>query len=711
MTIEIASADDPRYGELLAVVEREEGHFLGERYDERGVKQIAVDVGATDYQQNAQIRIGRDFFTTALKEYNDWKEKWFRECVQNSVDGGAKNIEIFVDEREDGVYVSCEDDGRGMDQDVLLNKFLVLGGTTKVGAGGSTGGFGKAKELLVLPWLSWSVHTRDTIVDGSGIDYEVKVGPFRRGTKIAVVMPPDEATNAAAAEAFISKCYLPGVHFSVNGKTIRAGLRNGEEVNDFDGKALLFHNKKTESAKSLLLVRANGLYMFNIDVPGKVPGTLILEITRPSIEILTANRDGFRDNRLKWAVESFLYRLAADVVSALEKKKGHLKEVFRGTGRFEVTERDIMATMLESEGALLPDTKTLSSTQIDRIAEALEHADERDRWGISSEEEKELSFKASADTARAMLDDLKMAGPTQVEAAIAQLSWRPDFILMNQVDGFRVPSNLRPDKMSVRLRQLMTYWAELCRFVLIQLGSRQRYGVGIIISDKFAAAYVPHEGEDWLVLNPYKRKPDGTQSWDEFYTLTDKDDLAYLYAMAVHECTHIADGIDYHDESFSTAFTMNVAKTSGKLKQLTAIRKAVTKREAKDPDAKESPRREKASRGGTKVQMPPWAPRDLSFDDLVMETDDGQWIAIYKSPFDMLFYIRSREAAEARSGKYAAPVLINTRYQSKREIASKEENGVFEVSRRISRHDAERDAVHLLEEMRRYDYESYIRAQ
>jgi hypothetical protein len=204
-----------------------------------------------------------------------------------------------------------------------------------------------------------------------------------------------------------------------------------------------------------------------------------------------------------------------------------------------------------------------------------------------SSDELAPAFRANGDLARAMLDDLKMGGPTQVEAAIAQLSWTPDFYLINDIEDFKVPASLRPEKMAVRTKQLLTYWAELCRFVLIQLGSKEKYGVGFIISETTAAAHVHEDGEDWLVLNPFKKKPKPKKySWDEkiegeFYTLTDKDDLAWLYAAAVHECTHIADGIVYHDESFSTALTVNVAKTSGKLKQLGAIRKAVTKRSEK----------------------------------------------------------------------------------------------------------------------------------
>jgi hypothetical protein len=575
---------------LLALVEQKKATYLGQRYNERGVKQIAVEV-QTDASPNEQVRLPRDFFTTALSDYADWREKWFRECIQNSVDGGATRIDIVVDEKPDGVFVSCEDNGRGMDRDVLLNKFLVPGATTKTGVGGSTGGFGKAKELLVWAWLSWSVHTRDAIVDGSGTEYEVKDAPFLRGTKISVVMPLDQTTSAAAAQAFIGKCHLPGIRFTVNGTEAKAGLRKGEEIIDFDGKAILCHNKKAEGSYWGLLVRANGLYMFDTRITRGVPGALILELTKPSIDLLTANRDGFRDTGLRHSVEDFITVLAKDTTSALDKKKGLFRERFRGTGKFEVTTRELNAALLENEGTLLPESKTLSKEQVEKLVDLLDYVENKSEDGSSPSP----VFRANGDLAKAMLDDLTMKGPTHVEAAIAQLAWKPDFYLINEIEGFRIPRTLRPEKMATRTKQLITYWAELCRFVLIQLGSASTYGVGFIISETKAAAHVQEDGEDWLVLNPFKKRPRAKSSWEEgeageFYSLSDKDDLAWLYAAAVHECTHIADGFRQHDEYFSSAFTVNVAKTSGKLKQLTAIRKAVVARQQKRTEAAGEPK-------------------------------------------------------------------------------------------------------------------------
>jgi len=224
----IVHSGSAAYFPVMAMLEDGYARFRGEVYDERGrVVTIEITHPSTMQMREGEkrtITIGAQFFITALKDYNDWPIKWWREAVQNSVDGGGKNIALEAKTQEDGtMLVSCDDDGRGMDEDTIVNKFLVLGGTTKTGPSGAAGGFGKAKELLLLPWISWRVHSRDTVVEGAGIDYTVTKGPMRQGTRLDVVMPPDKCTTDAIALGFLQKCDLPGIRFTVNGLPARHG--------------------------------------------------------------------------------------------------------------------------------------------------------------------------------------------------------------------------------------------------------------------------------------------------------------------------------------------------------------------------------------------------------------------------------------------------------------------------------------------------------
>lgn len=588
--IYVARAQDPAYGGLEALAVEGHATYLGERHDPDGTKMIAVSVpGARDGEQapnmGGAIRIGREFFTTALRDYHDWKEKWWREAIQNSVDAGATDIDCRVEQVPEGFAISVSDDGRGMDEDTLLNKFLVLGGTTKT-RGDTRGGFGKAKELLVLPWLAWSIHTRDRKVVGAGLDYQVEPAPFRQGTEIRVVMPPDETTHESCALAFIEKCYLPDIRFTVNGTRHKARLAPGEELRSFEGKATLYYDKKGKN--NGLFVRTMGLFMFEMWVSDAVKGTLVVELTGSSVELLTANRDGIRDYELKRGIERYVNELAADVSSALKKKKGLIRKRFEGTGKFTgANEQDLRSAMLNHMEELQPAQQTkrglvLSEDQVSVLKGVVHELGAGEGSALVLEETVgALNMRTNAETAAAMLDSTVMPGPAAVEAAIKQLAWEPDFYLINDVEGFHVPKMFYPESLTPGVKKLAKAWAELCRFVLIQLGCATPFGVGFIFSHDAMAAYQQEDDEHWLLLNPFRdaaavgsAKPSKEALWG----LVTEDDVNQLYASAVHEVTHMADGVRYHDESFASALTRNFARCANKDRQVKAIIKSIKAR-------------------------------------------------------------------------------------------------------------------------------------
>ena len=555
----------------------EEGHakVLGEFYDNRG-RLVTVRVTSQPgvRVQNPEptkhmISIGPEFFITALKDYNDWPIKWWREAVQNAVDAGGMNIHLGSVKHEDGtVTVFCDDDGSGMDEDTILNKFLVLGATTKIGASGAAGGFGKAKELLLLPWIAWRIHSRDTLIQGAGIDYTLIRTAFRQGTRLEVVMPPDKTTDGAIALGFLQKCYLPNVNFTVNGVPARADLAGGNVIDSVPDKAEIYFIPANEQ-QSYLYVRARGLFMFSSYVGG-VPGFLIAELLAPSIDILTANRDGFRDRTVGYAIDRLAECIAKDNMSALRAGKGLIRQKFEGTGKFKA--RDRAAMLLERIGPYHSGPLSVSDAN-NIVATVGDYARQEE---MTARREAVTSLPSTS-VATAMLDQ-KFSGPNHLEAAIKQLVWEPDFYLMNDVDGWYVPKKFFPETMTPTVLKLAKVWAELCRYVLMQLGSDRRFGIGFIFSEVVAAAAVEEEDsrsgrvEPWLMLNPYK---DMSRRSTEMWRTTDAD-LKWLYAAAIHEATHIADRISYHDESFAAALTRNMAKCADgyrKIKQIaTGIR-------------------------------------------------------------------------------------------------------------------------------------------
>lgn len=590
-----APDDSQAYGQLLGMTVLGDAQLLGRTQLEDGGHAIAITpISSHHAQPNVMgtISIGADFFATAKNDYADWREKWFREAIQNSVDAGATRVDIKISYLDPdrqviagtGVHgftaITVTDNGSGMDEDVLINKFLVLGGTGKK-AHGLVGGFGKAKELLLLPWVSWSVRTRDLRVHGHGIQYDVEPTPFEHGTTIEVVMAADDCTNVEAATSFIRKCFLPGVRFTVNDETIKAALKVGDKIRELPGQYEVFYEKKTRLADSAMLVRAHGIYMHERYLSSDVPGTVIVEITGRSVDVLNANRDGFRDYSIRNSLDALQNELASNTISALKKRGNLMRERFVGTGGF----RAALAAAVESIGNMNPEgwvkgkrlpalrLPALSPGQVDRLLDGLtsvgQIADDDDGSGIN--------LRPTAESVRAIAQT-PMLGPAHVEALTRQCAWTPDFFIVNEEEEFRVPVAFRPAKMSPSLRKLARFWAELCRFVLVQLNCGKEYGVGWIFSSAIAAHLREHD-MDWLLLNPATDMSRVLlHGRTEIYKLSDPDDVKMLYAAAVHEATHMADGITYHNESFTSALTRNFAITANRGREIEAIRRSVVAR-------------------------------------------------------------------------------------------------------------------------------------
>jgi len=565
-------SDDPHYFQVVAAVGDGRLTLLGERYDADGRRVLLVTdarprrggLDGLDEGDRRSITIGREFFTTALKDYKDWKIKWWREAIQNAVDAGAKHVALHVTPLPDqqAVHVVCDDDGDGMDEDTIINKFLVLGGTTKV-QGTTAGGFGKAKELLLLPWISWRLHSRSTLVEGSGIDYSTSSAPPRKGTWLEVLMPEDNATSEAAAIAFVQKSYLPDVRFTVNGTAVRAALVGKELLRSFPEGVDLYLTRAKEK-QSELYVRTKGLFMFERYV-GEVSGYLLADLTRSSVDLLTANRDGFRDWQVGVQIDQFVERLAKDTRSALEAKAGLIRQKFTGSGKF--VSRRLASEILEQIGPVREGESV--DVQKRDVVEMISRRREAD----DGPDAKPTALP-SRETTIALIDQ-KFTGPTHVEAAMQQLVWQPDFYVVNEVSGFRVPKKFFPATMTPGVLKLAKTWTELCRYVLMQLGSDARYGVGFLFSYDAAAAAVTEKSDEgtekWLMLNPFRNMNAVGAGGGKIWHATIDADLKWLYAAAIHECTHVADHISYHDESFSSAFTLNVAKCANGYRKIRQI--------------------------------------------------------------------------------------------------------------------------------------------
>lgn len=582
------------------------------------------------YQRNPRMGHDPRIFQAPLREYSNWREAWWREAIQNSVDAKARNIscEVIEDNETKDVRVIIEDDGTGMSRETLETKFLTYGGTGKEGTG-SVGGFGKAKELLLFPWKSWRLHTRNIVVNGCADYYEIEEAPMLHGTRLEVVMYPeyDKHTTDTQAISFINKCNIPQVNFTVNGKVIEAGLK-AKFIKDLGDDMSVYYDNKS-SMENYIYVRINGIFMFSEWISG-LRGAAIIEVSGSSVDIFAVSRDTIRDYNKRRIYQDFINSIIKDTMSGLRGGNLLRKRYIHGK-KFSSDRSERLAKSLSediiAEGQFSKpldkfNKATLDSEAILRLLEIFKNSYQK-RLPSGQGEVPVVSWEPSMgydlkpytgapgtspvdilmpipddlvlpdefsnvpaaiqndQLSTALMMNLGVRGPSHIENAVKLLMWEPDFYLLNDIENFKIPAKLRPEKMMVSAQKLAHLWAELCRFVLIQLGSSVEYGVGFCFSwedayrqNKFSAAQYLNEEGEWLLLNPYR----GGDPKGRLYNISSDEDIDMLYALAIHECTHLADKISYHDESFASAFTRNVAKTIRGRKNLKAIKEAVSKR-------------------------------------------------------------------------------------------------------------------------------------
>jgi len=170
----------------------------------------------------------REFFRKSKQEYRNWRWAMIPEFIQNAYDAMAENIAFSVCEDEAGdLTLTCEDDGCGMDADTLVNVLLCLGGTKKPD-GAAIGGKGWAKQILFFAHRSYTIHSHDNLVNGSGGSYEINPAAHRHGTRIEVALDNDTfglEDWCYIVREYASKCYMEystgrGVNITLGGQLL-----------------------------------------------------------------------------------------------------------------------------------------------------------------------------------------------------------------------------------------------------------------------------------------------------------------------------------------------------------------------------------------------------------------------------------------------------------------------------------------------------------
>lgn len=256
------------------------------------------------------------FFRMASREYANWPTALAREFIQNSVDAGATQITITT---EDG-WLILTDNGTGMSPETITDALLTLGGSQK--AAGATGGFGKAKELLYFSWPEWSIHTRDTFVEGEGSEYLLRqAARHHAGTVSRCYLGIERAARFAnGVSSYVRRCLrTPGRTITLNGEDLTPTMVDPDKLTSkgaIDGLGAIDAAEDSNLASGIYVL-VNGLYMFYSSAVDR--GTYLVQLEGRSYDLLTANRDGFNeDTRDKF--DQVVKRLAVDVMSAKFKE-------------------------------------------------------------------------------------------------------------------------------------------------------------------------------------------------------------------------------------------------------------------------------------------------------------------------------------------------------------------------------------------------------
>ncbi len=251
-----------------------------------------------DELNKGTVQLPHSFFAKEKRSYNNWKIAWFREAIQNALDAGAKNIDfqIISDSENDSFRVVCQDDGKGMDEDTLINVFLKMGGSKK--SDGSIGGFGYAKVLLAFAHKGYSIETNNILLQGEGGNYTWgSTSSTTKGVRIQVdMLTEDSGVNSMedALRTIVRNSNLkPNVSITLNNEKLVCTQEPFPYKKSTELGVLSFKDQPHGYSSSNLWVRMNGLAMFKLSMWSNNSSAFegCIELEGSSLDLLTSNRD------------------------------------------------------------------------------------------------------------------------------------------------------------------------------------------------------------------------------------------------------------------------------------------------------------------------------------------------------------------------------------------------------------------------------------
>jgi hypothetical protein len=478
------------------------------------------------------IQIGHKFFQNEKRAYSNWQHALVRECLQNSFDvKGCTQIDITVE----NTVITISDNGSGMSREILTNVFMNLGETTK--GIDDCGGFGIARNLICFAQNSYQILSHDYHVTGNGASYQVNDAPYRKGC--CFIIDTGVETNwCEIIRNIILKCNV-SKRIYLNGEEIRNTSHRGRHLRDFSFGSV-YVNKSDKNNR--VIVRSNGVWMF--DRYSNMGATVYVEVSPElSKEVFTSNRDGLQDEYNR-ELNAFLNELASESISALKVKNYTYQKVVKIGKAFQAQ----------------PKAKTNKIIPI--------HVDAQP--SIPTKEISVAAFRLSTIDEQKFIVD-RILEPYTNPSYEKSETFIDYSAIVNESNSLKIkvisekfnPLDLQPNETRYKLLKI---WWLICQYVTEEYatlkGYNQNYAIGWIFSDDCEAQCRTMEQVKYLLLNPvdYEGKIK--------YSINNKEDLAKLIVVAIHEVCHLSDDASYHNETFASDMTQLAIKILPKVNEI-----------------------------------------------------------------------------------------------------------------------------------------------
>lgn len=462
-----------------------------------------------------QINIGPNYFRKELNEYSNWTWAYIREAMQNCIDAkGSTKINIHTTATEDNkTIITFGNNGEPMDTETITGKLLSLGETGKE-FNNTIGGFGKAKILLYFAQESYTIHTGTHLVTGQGGHYTIEEAEHVKGTISTVTI---NATKEKIDQEIEKFCQYTQWHGTIthNGTPKPTNLTKGY----FRKEIKLGRVYTNKELKDKMVIRIGGIPMFirYCNLP------IIIELTGPSSESLTSNRDGIK------------YEYAEELQRLINK----------------------IAT--EGTRALTAETTTITKWEGPKQYPRPPKSAKQLAYATNEETKAPAFTEALAQTRRQIMTSLGV--PSNIQHPKPQ--YKHSMFVINETT-LEIPDIYTPNNFSDYSKRLIAAWSNVMMTIHTIMDNLIPFDVGFIFSETVLAECRIASSNLIYSINPCKIIADKTGvRLKKRYTIT--KDKYNIISAGIHEYTHIEH--KSHDSEFAAALTHNTAAIMKEIKQ------------------------------------------------------------------------------------------------------------------------------------------------